>query len=472
MATQNTKNNNERSRTASTTDSSHKHDTAIKRRFVCPHCAASYSDERLTRVHITRADDSAHENRHGLMPEEAIEVHDADGTVLETISRHPSDIELEGVTVETFPADISEKRRHALVVATQNPEVGSRRELTRLTRERLAGEATTVEPPCERTVGRALDAFYQPAEPDPTEQKPTPADLTPTQQAIWIARAVFPDESNAGLADIVGCAHSYPGQLIRGEPHLFTDLEERLEAGVSPETIVTEELDSGALETLQETELLSDVPVDLEALITKLEDAESSKSDEESGAAADNATDETAETTPQTDSQWGQPTATHNVMRAAPSDPITPKAMDQATAGGTQRTLSADDSQTETKTEASDPATTAATTADETSVDPANPERTATEETQRKDDGGEDAVRHDEQSASLENETADSTAVGTSSAGIDRETELEALQAKVAFFRQTISPVTEPDGPTALLESFAEQVEQHCEAIRRTENQS
>ena len=471
MAIQNTKTDDERSRSTTTTDSN-EDNTAPNRRFVCPHCTAAYEDERLTRIHITRANDAAHENRHGLMPEETIDVHDADGTVVETISCHPRDIDLEDVTTETFPAELSKKRRHALVVATHNPEVESRRELTRLTRERLAGDETTVDPPCERTVGRALDAFYQPAESDPAEQQTSPAALTATQQAIWIARACFPDESNAGIADIVGCANSYPGQLFRGERRLFEDLKKQLEAGRSPEEIIVEELDSEALETLQETELLSDVPVDVASLIAELENASSSKPDERSGAAAGAATGANTESADaQTDPQWGAPMGTHNVMRAAPNDSRTSEATGQATTDSAQRTRSAEDTSTTAGSEPSEPATTAALTTDEASEAHPNAERTAREESQRPDDGDEHVTRHDEQSATADDETADSAPTATSSAGIDAEAEVEALQAKVAFFRQTISPVAEPDGPTALLESFAAQVEQHCEAIRRAENQ-
>jgi hypothetical protein len=44
-------------------------------------------------------------------------------------------------------------------------------------------------------------------------------------------------------------------------------------------------------------------------------------------------------------------------------------------------------------------------------------------------------------------------------------TEIAALKQKVAFFRQTVNPVSQTDEQMALLESFAEQVEQSCEAM-------
>jgi hypothetical protein len=65
--------------------------------YGCPYCETAYSDERLTRVHITRATDAAHQNRYGLMPEEEIEKRDAEGTVVKTISRRPEELEFGSV---------------------------------------------------------------------------------------------------------------------------------------------------------------------------------------------------------------------------------------------------------------------------------------------------------------------------------------------------------------------------------------
>jgi hypothetical protein len=49
--------------------------------------------------------------------------------------------------------------------------------------------------------------------------------------------------------------------------------------------------------------------------------------------------------------------------------------------------------------------------------------------------------------------------------------EIEALESQVEFMRSTVSPIAQPNVPTALLVSFARQVEQRCEAIIQAYNQ-
>ena len=153
-------------------DSVTTNDSTDEYTYRCPHCDASYADERLARVHITRADDPTHHHRNGLMPEEEIEVVDDNGQIVATRSKRPEDVDLSEVSMRDFPTDLTTKRKHALVVATRHPEIDNRRELTTMVHERLADNSWETSPPSHQTVRRALDEFYHPHEDETTAGLP------------------------------------------------------------------------------------------------------------------------------------------------------------------------------------------------------------------------------------------------------------------------------------------------------------
>ncbi len=374
--------------------------------YRCPHCHTTYADERHTRVHITRADDTAHRHRHGLMPEEEIEVINADGEVIDTRSRRPEEVDLTDVTIDDFPADLSHKRKHALVVATRNPETDNRRELTDMVRDRLESSDWETSPPSVPTVSRALDGFYHPHESDETSiesDEQTLADLTLIQQATIIAKLVLPNEPDTSIADRIGCACSYPGQISDEKEHILTPLQTRLEQGEDIETVLTDGLTADTLAALIDKGFLSEIPLDVQSLATEMDVDEAS-----SGLLATIVEEAASETS--RDSQWGSPVGHANGMHAIPDDPFGSTNGDSAESDGPNSQSSDAD------------------------LDPT-------------DDIDADEAQPDDLPASAV------------------VTEIAALKQKVAFFRQTINPVSQTDEQMALLESFAEQVEQSCEAM-------
>jgi len=417
--------------------------------YGCPHCEAVYTDERLTRIHITLSDNKAHANRNGLMPEEEIEVLDADGNAIERRSRHPEEIDLSTINTDAFPDDLSQKRQQALVVASQNPKADSRRKLYRLVKERLADDEFNVEAPCERTVGRAIDEFYrtQASESTTEGEAESLSDLALKQQAIAITRLVKPDAGNSEIADTVGCATSYPGQVADDKCHVLSTLEARLADGETAASIIKEELCADALRNLLEEDLVTDLPLDLEAVAAEMEPA-----DKSSTATSDQQLDHDEPETTGAESQWGSPTDQHNVMRAAPTSPFAGGPNDGPTdKTGTQRTLADADS-----------ADTTADQSDETHRDTA-----ATDDTASAGESDEERVGDDDVN------------VGAPDAGPQLEgeisdiiTELQLLRAKVAFSRRTVSSMSESYVPPAYVTSLAEQVEQHCEAILQAHNEA
>jgi hypothetical protein len=375
--------------------------------YRCPHCDTIYADERHTRVHITRADDAAHRHRNGFMPEEEIEVIDADGEVIDTRSRRPEEVDLTDVTIDDFPADLSHKRKHALVVATRHPEADTLRELTDMVRERIENSDWEISPPSKPTVSRALDEYYHLDESDEVStesEEKTLADLTLIQQAAIIGKLVLPDEPDTSIADRIGCACSYPGQISDEKEHVLTPLQTRLEQGDDIEAVLTDELTADTLAALIDKEFLSEIPLDVQSLAAEMDVDEASST----GLLATIV----EETDPKTssDSNWGSPVDHTSGMHAVPDDPFGSTNGDPADSDGLN-------------SQSSD--------ADLDSTD----------------DIGADETQPDDLPA---------PAVVT---------EIAALKQKVAFFRQTINPVSQTDEQMALLESFAEQIEQSCEAM-------
>ncbi len=411
--------------------------------YGCPHCKETYSDERLTRIHLTRAGDKAHENRNGLMPEEEIKVLDAEGNVIERRSRRPEEIDLSTIDTDAFPDELSEKRQHVLVVASQNPTVDSRRELYRVVKERLADDDFDVEAPCERTVGRAIDEFYHPQTSENTTEGEAESlsDLALKQQAIAITRLVKPEAGNSEIADTVGCATSYPGQVADDKRHVLSTLEDRLADGETPTSIIKKELSVDALRDLLEEDLVTDLPLDVEAVAAQMEPA-----DESPTATGDQQLNDEPKTTG-AESQWGSPTDQHNVMRAAPTSPFPGGSDDGPTdETATQRTLADADS-----------TDTTAGQSDETDRDAAVTDSNGSE-------GHSDKERADDDDGNVRLPGAGSQFGGEVS---DIIAELQLFHAKVTFFRRTVSSMSNPHVQPAYTLSFAEQVEQHCKAILR-----
>ena len=414
-------------------DSVTTNDSTDEYTYRCPHCDASYADERLVRVHITRSDDPTHRHRNGLMPEEKIEVVDDNGQIVATRSKRPEDVDLSEVSMRDFPTDLTTKRKHALVVATRHPEIDNRRELTTMVNERLADDSWETSPPSHQTVRRALDEFYHPHEDETTAvatDDETLDVLTPIQQAILIGKLALPDEANTRLADRVGCASSYPSQLVERKSHVFAGLKTRIEQGDDVETILADELSSKSLTTLVQEDLLSNLPIDADTVASDLCD----------GDTLTHGTETNASDAKSNEPQWGSPIDNANKMSAGPDDSILASAIENSTeSNGSSETLAVSDSSGTSSSTPSDGC-----------------------------DEVTDSMIDENDTDGSEIATAETETVSTSG-----ETEIvadiETLRAKVAFFRQTLDPVDDRNGETALVESFAKQVEQHCERMLQHE---
>lgn len=445
--------------------------------YKCPYCAAVYGDERIARVHITRADDADHQNRNGMMPEAEIEVVDTDGTAVDTISRHPKEIDLDELTVDHFPEKLTDKRRYALLVASQNPHEDTRRELTQLVQNRVASDEVEIEPPVERTVGRALDDFFHPQQNTSTDDAATEtlADLKPLQQAIVIGRLTCPGMAKAGIAERVGCCSTYPGQLFDRKSRLMNNLSERTEAGESPEEIIKTELCSDAIEQLVTEEFTTDLPINLSELAVDPDDNDGNQEQPDVNEATVAGSDETGSGT-SPEPGWGSPTTDHGVVRATPSNPLI-QSPDPDRTNGRQETLSMDDSSTGNGTGNTTTSTTSAAEGIDKTSDANEGENghknsgteveANTASTEMTGDQPPVVDTLDKVGAADINKRASESqpSVVTQPEGQDLIAEVEALRANVAFMRRTVSPTTQSDGATALLESFAEQVEQQCKAI-------
>jgi len=268
--------------------------------YRCPKCDEEWSSELFTRVHMTRSDDAEHDTVNGLMPDTAIEAL-KDGELVDRILRHPDDIELADLTVEDMPSELSNRDKHILLVATQNPYVQSYTELEEKVEKQLAENG--IKMPSYETIRRVINNFYHPQ----TDREVTKiSNLTPLQQDIVIARVAKPDESQSGIARIVGCAASYPAQVLDKTQPIVDELSEAADEGEQVDNILLEMLPEGDINRLQHSKLASEISlnfdVDDTVADTSTEEQQSSETTEENG--------------------WGDPVTKPTILSAQPEYPV------------------------------------------------------------------------------------------------------------------------------------------------------
>jgi len=318
--------------------------------YRCEHCGTVYDHELLTRVHITRSDDDAHQNHNGCMPECTIEVIDDSGTLLERRSRRPEEIDPTTLTRDDLPDDLSPKRTEAVFFAAHHPETAAHADLTQLIEDALAD--TDRDPPSKRTVSRALAAFYRPHEDEGPRSRPFAA-VSPLQQAIIVASLANPAASAADIARWVDCSESYPPMVMSRRADIVESLKQRLEDGESLATILTDTLTPTQQHQLTESGHFDDVPVKLEVAAA-------------GDTAAADATSATDATTGTLSDDWGSPTADNRVMSATPEQAASTK-----TDGGNTavQDAAAEAGDTPAATETADPTEAATPTVTDSNTD-------------------------------------------------------------------------------------------------------
>ena len=428
--------------------------------YRCPHCGTVYDNELITRVHVTRADDDQHANRNGLMPECEIEVVDDDGTVIDHRTRHPDEVDPSTLTRDDFPGDMTSKRTDAVLVAAHHPDVTTRTELTALIEEELAD--TDRDPPADWTVRRALDAFYHPHESSmPTDE--SFSEIPVLQQAVIIANLTLPEASIAEVADRVGCAASYPPQVMERRQYLADAFSDRQAEGETLAAIVRDELPATHLEELVESGHLDDIPIDVGSSAEK--------------HATQNGDAEAATTSERLDSDWGAPTDDHGVMTASP--PLS--SADEETTEGSQ--TSQDASQSTTQPAGDEPSTEEAADTDgqtaddvETATETTTKTHTAAETLDATSDGGSastaagaETVEPGPSGAELPQSAGERDVVaGDAASGHSHLTllhEVRQLKSNLRFFRQSLSPVDETPHEKSLVISLTERTETKCDQI-------
>jgi len=415
--------------------------TSTPYNYCCPICDAEYGNELIARIHVTRADDSDHGVHNGLMPETEITVVDETGEAVGTVARHPDEMNPTALSPGDFPSDVSVPNGHVLTVAAHNPEETTRKKIEEYTRDRLAD--TDVEAPAYRTICDLLNRFYLPHVAGPNvDEDELLDDLKPKQQAIIIARLARPDASFAAIAEMVGSAESYPRQVFERAPHVLERLKTKREDYDDLAGVIKTELSDAAVETLREKGLIENVPISFD----QTENEDSSQSE---GPSHD---DETETST------WGSPTKHHGVVRASPADPVT-RLADGDTTNATQDTLST---------------TNATSPANDSVEDCSMNEQEETTETKPSQTNNENIEPTNQQQSHNNAGTGSHRQNGSTAQPTvaDMTANIEDLEEKVAFLRDTVSPVAQPEGPTALLVSFAQRVEEHCEEIRTGDNHS
>jgi hypothetical protein len=148
-------------------------------------------------------------------------------------------------------------------------------------------------------------------------------DLTPKQQTILIARLADPSVSDVDIAEMAGCAESYPGQVVDRYDKLLEQLGARVSAGEAPKSIIKKELSTDDIATLADHDLLGELPVNIEAIHSTTNSQSSgsnSKTDTVETVIPDNQ-DEPIERE-YDPSRWGSPVEHSTSLQAAPESPI------------------------------------------------------------------------------------------------------------------------------------------------------
>jgi len=367
--------------------------------YRCPICGTEYSNELIARIHITRAEDNDHDHHNGLMPETDITVVDETGSVVEPVARHPDDLDPTALSIDDFPAAISESNRHVLTVAAHHPQETTRTTITDYVCSRLK-DSESVDAPAYRTVCSLLNRFYRPHVGGPgADEDERLDDLEPKQQAIIIARIFNPDASLSALAKIVGTASSYPTQVVKRASHVLERIKNKQDDHDDLTAAIQTELSDAAIVTLREQGLIDDVEVSFD-LPQDIDD---------------NQTDAPSHSNGTQDDSWGSPVDQHDVMTAAPDSQLD----------------TTNDADAATTTEAS-AATEEVDLADET-TDQSEPVAT-----DKVDDGATDSV-------------------------LLQESEFAELQANINFLRQALDRIAEPSTETDLLTAVLEQIDQQLQ---------
>lgn len=191
--------------------------------FHCPYCEISYSHEILTRVHITRADDKAHQTHDGLMPETAVKQVSANGDSIR-ITRAPEEIDVNTLELVDLPDQLSSKKKQIILTAVSSPYVDTYTEL----HERVQGVFH------ERELGsvsydkvrRTVQEFFLPADDnESTPAKQRYANLTDKQQRVIDAYIANPSATYAEIAEQAETSQSYPTQILNKFEMLVTELQ-------------------------------------------------------------------------------------------------------------------------------------------------------------------------------------------------------------------------------------------------------
>lgn len=205
--------------------------------YRCPYCTNTYPDERLTRAHITWADDDSHRNRSGFMPETRIEVLDVDRTVIEERSRHPEELNTNEIPLKAFPDEISESKKRVCRIVVYNPNIDTYAEIHERSEAVLTENG--MDPVGYNTVRRWIQEFFLPHSDMSDTEDTANADvsteflhtellenLTEKQRTVITEHVKNPSLSMGELADRADVSRSYPTQIIDEYNDLIDKLQE------------------------------------------------------------------------------------------------------------------------------------------------------------------------------------------------------------------------------------------------------
>lgn len=209
--------------------------------YQCQHCGVSYTNELFTRIHITRANDHAHESRDGFSPDTKLNVVTQTGYIIGEVSDDTiTTAQTEEIQPSDFPSTLPDNHKYVALAVAYHPYETSYTKLEPIANTILVNN--NEDPLSYSSIRRIIREFYH-SEGLTAENASTELNtLTPLQQSLILGHLTLPDASYTTIANHIGkCSVAYVSQMLSK----YNDIIETLEAKISDssiEDVVTAEL--------------------------------------------------------------------------------------------------------------------------------------------------------------------------------------------------------------------------------------
>ena len=195
--------------------------------FKCPICGFTDEKEWIVRSHINLSTDNPHHHREGFMPEDELDVLDADGNVLDSRQGNPRRRfeTLQNLSTDDFPERLTDTEQQIIRIAVQNLTENYTEITERVNDARAEENLDSLDySKVYRTVVDELGVKRKPKEKGKSTEEKGYQDLTQRQRAVINEYVKNPSQSAYQIAQEVGVHESYPPQILDKYAHIAESL--------------------------------------------------------------------------------------------------------------------------------------------------------------------------------------------------------------------------------------------------------